>query len=420
MLSIFTTKFKGLHKNGAPLDLLATWRKTFDKASERETTLFQKMYCDEWFEFNTPQMSLTAEAIVGKYRLRFMATLLGDESPTPLRRSDGFDIWTKEIPRVGHKFPMPARNLRKLHEIYENPRLKEADKVRQIEKTLKHDVQDAYLGCKDVMDFIILTVMSNWGVCQFTPDVNNPGGRRYEVDYLMGESNKIMSAFNWTTANTKAGKIVPILFLAMLCADLRQRGIEPGEILMSQDLYFWLRMDQTTRLLAHGSDKQAQIVKESELTALLEENQIPKVTVITRKFGIDRDGVRKTLEPWNHNFIAIKPAGKIGEIQPAIEDSELIPEKDVDYIDAGNGIRIAKWCTGESTNQVAAEYTQGSGRLLPLITEIDAIICVQVRGMVEKVVPADEQGNERMYWTKYEYENGVAPTVDNSETLEEG
>ena len=420
MLSIFTTKFKGLHKNGAPLDLLATWRKTFDKASERETTLFQKMYCDEWFDWETPQMSLTAEAVVGKYRLRFMATLLGDESPTPLRRSDGFDIWTKEIPRVGHKFPMTARDLRKLTEIYENPRLKEADKVRQIEKTLKHDVQDAYLGCKDVMDFITLTIMSNWGVCQFTPDVNNPGGRRYEVDYLMGESNKLMSAFNWTSANTKAGKLIPILVLAMICADLRNRGIEPGEILMSQDLYFWLRMDATTRLLAHGTDKQAQVVTESELSALLTENQIPKITVITRKFAIDRDGARNTLEPWNHNFIAIKPEGKIGTIQPAIEDSELIPEKDVDYIDAGNGIRIAKWCTGESTNQVAAEFTQGSGRLLPLITEIDAIICLQVRGIVEKTVPADAQGNERFYWTKFEYENGTAPSVDNGDTLEEG
>ena len=318
MVSIFQT-FKGLHKNGAPLDLLATWRKTFDKASEREVALFQKMYCDEWFDWNTPQMSLTAEAIVGKYRIRFMATLLGDESPTPLRRSDGFDIWTKEIPRVGHKFPMAARDYRKLLEIYENPRLKEADKVRQIEKTLKHDVQDAYLGCKDVMDFITLTVMSNWGVCQFTPDVNNPGGRRYEVDYLMGENNKLMSAFNWTTANTAANKVQPILMLAMICADLRNRGIVPGEILMSQDLYFWLKMDATTRLMAHGTDKQAKVVTETEMKALLTENDIPEIKVITRKFAIDRDGVRKSLEPWNHNFIAIKPAGKIGEIQPAID-----------------------------------------------------------------------------------------------------
>lgn len=411
MKSIFAT-FKGLHKNGAPLDLLATWRKTFDKASEREVALFQKMYCDEWFDYNTPQMSLTADAVVGKYRMRFMATLLADESPTPLRRSDGFDIWSKEIPRVGHKFPMYARDYRKLLEIYENPRLKEADKVRQIEKTLKHDVQDAYLGCKDVMDFITLTAFSNWGVAQFDPQINNPGGRKFEIDYLMGEANKLMAAYNWTTANTKAGKVVPILVLAMICADLRNRGIVPGEILMSQDLYFWLRMDETTRLLAHGSDKKAQVVTESELSALLTENQIPKITVITRKFALDRDGVRNTLDPWNHNFIAIKPEGKIGEIQPAIEDSELMEEENVEYMDAGNGIRIAKWRTGESTGQVAAEYTQGSARLLPCITEIDAIVCLQVRGITEKEVPADANGNERYYWTKAEYDGATETIVE--------
>ena len=203
---------------------------------------------------------------------------------------------------------------------------------------------------------------------------------------------------------------MPILVLAMICADLRNRGIEPGEILMSQDLYFWLRMDPTTRLLAHGSDKQAQVVTESEFKSLLTENNIPAVTVITRKFAIDKDGQRNTLDPWDHNFIAIKPAGKIGEIQPAIEDSELMEEENVDYMNAGNGIRIAKWRTGESTNQVAAEYTQGSARMIPCFTEIDAILCIQVRGFVEKEVPADANGNERMYWTKYEYENNVAPS----------
>ena len=54
MKSIFST-FKGLHKDGKPLDFLATWKKTFDKASERETTLFQKMYCDSWFTTTRPK-----------------------------------------------------------------------------------------------------------------------------------------------------------------------------------------------------------------------------------------------------------------------------------------------------------------------------------------------------------------------------
>lgn len=403
MKSIFST-FTNLHKDGAPLDLLATWRKTFDKASEREVALFQKMYTDNWFTYNTPQMSLTAEAIVGKYNIRFMATLVGDESPTPLRRSDGFDVWTKEIPRVGHTFVMFARDFRKLMEVYESPRLKEADKVKQIEKTLRHDVQDAYLGCKDTQDFIVLMALSNWGVAQFVPEINNPGGRAYEVDYSMPENNKIVSAVNWITANTAAGKLNPILFLSTLCSDLRARGIEPGEICMSQQLYSWLRMDETTRLLAHGSDKKAQTVTTSELTALLTENQIPAITVIQRKMGIAPDGKRKAIQPWNDNFIAIKPAGVIGEIQPAIEDSELIEEDNVDYIDAGNGIRISKWRTGASNGQVAGEYTEGAARLLPLITEIGQIVCVQVRGIEEKPIASDTTtGVAPMYRTLAEY-----------------
>lgn len=412
--SIYTT-FKGLHKAGSPLDLLATWRKTFDKASEREVALFQKMYTDGWFTYNTPQMSLTAEAIVGKYNIRFMATLIGDESPTPLRRSDGFDVWTKEIPRFGHKFVMFARDYRKLMEVYENPRLKEADKVKQIEKTLTHDIQDAYLGCKDAMDFVVLMAFSNWGIAQFKPELNNPGGRSYEVDYSMPENNKIVSAVNWTTANTKAGKLTPILFLSALCSNLRDRSIEPGEILMSQQLYTWLRMDETTRLLAHGSDKKAQVVTTSELSALLTENQIPSITVIQRKMGISPDGDRKAINPWNDNFIAIKPAGVIGEIQPAIEDSELIEEDDVDYINAGNGIRISKWRTGASQGQVAGEYTEGAARLIPLITEIGQIVCCQVRGIEEKPVELDENGIAPLYLTKQQYE--ALPTTAALETV---
>ena len=405
--SIFTT-FTGLHKAGSPLDLLATWRKTFDKASEREVALFQKMYTDGWFTYNTPQMSLTAEAIVGKYQIRFMATLLGDESPSPLRRSDGFDVWTKEIPRVGQTFVMFARDYRKLMEVYENPRLKEADKVKQIEKTLTHQMQDAYLGCKDVMDFIVLIAFSNWGVAQFVPAINNPGGRAYEVDYTMPDANKLVSVLNWTTANTKAGKLNPILFLSVLCAALRARGIEPGEILMSQELATWLRMDSTTRLLAHGTDKQAQTVTKSEFSALLEENEIPPITVIQRKMGISPDGKRQAIEPWNPNFIAIKPAGVIGEIQPAIEDSELIEEENVDYLNAGNGIRISKWRTGASTGQTAGEYTEGAGRLLPLITEIGQIVCLQVRGITEKEAAVDANGTTTYYRTKADYDAAVA------------
>lgn len=382
MKSIYAT-LTGLHREGKPLDFLAMWKKTFDKASEREVKLFQEMYCDKFCDFNTPQMSLTAEGVQGKYRLRFMATLIGDESPTPNRRSDGFDIWTGEIPRVGHKFPMKAKEYRKLLETYKNPFLKEQDKVKAIEKTLRNAMQDAYLGCKDVMDYILLRSLSNWGVCQFTPSINNPGGRAYEVDYSMPEANKLVSVYNWNKTNTAAEKVSPIEQLAEICSDLRNRGVEPGEILMAQDLYFWLKRDALTRLLVHGTDKKAMSVTETQFKDLLSENQIPAISVVTRKMAQDVNGERTEVEPWQHNYICIKPAGKIGEIQPAIEDNELMEEENVEYMNAGDGIRIAKWRTGDSTSQVAAEYTQGSARMIPIITEIDQIVCFQVRGITE-------------------------------------
>lgn len=122
---------------------------------------------------------------------------------------------------------------------------------------------------------------------------------------------------------------------------------------------------------------------ETEFKNLLSENQIPAITVVTRKMAQDVDGNRTTVEPWQHNYICIKPAGKIGEIQPAIEDNELMEEENVEYMNAGDGIRIAKWRTGDSTSQVAAEFTQGSARMIPIITEIDQIICFQVRGITE-------------------------------------
>lgn len=410
MKSIFAS-FKGLNKDGKPLDLLATWKKTFDKASEREVTLFQKMYCDEWFDYETPQMDLTADYVVGKYNIRFMATLLADESPTPNRRSDGFDVWTEEIPRVGHKFPMKARDYRKILSVYENPRIKESAKVKAIEKTLTHDIQDAYLGCKDVMDFIILAALSNNGVAQFKPDINNPGGRSYEVDYRMSEENKIVSTYNWTDANAKAGNVNPILILSLICSNMRNRGIEPGEILMSQDLYFWMRNNYATRLMWYGKDKVDKTVNKTDFESLLSENEIPAVTVVKRKMGIDKDGKRNAIEPWNHNFIAIKPSGKIGRIQPAIEDNALMEEEGVDYMDAGNGMRIAKWRTGESTNQQAAEFTQGSWRAIPLIEEINQIYCIQVRGYEEKIVK-DTYGTILSYVTKAEYDKGSANVIN--------
>jgi hypothetical protein len=397
MRSIYST-FTGLHNvEGKPLDFLAAWKKTFDKASEREVILFQKMYSDEYLEYEAPQLSLTAEGLMGKYHFRVMATVLANESPTPLRRSDGFDLWTKEIPRVGHKFFMKVSTYRKLLEVYKSPYLKEPQKVKQIEKTLKNDMQNSYLGCKDYVDYVLLTALSNWGVCRFKPELNNPGGREFEVDYMMEDANKLVSALLWSKANSKAGKLDITLLLTQIVTLFKAKGITYKEMMMAPELISFMRMDEGIRTAIFGNDKKAKIAKLTELNEYLSENELPPVKEIKRLVAIEKDGEAEPNDPWNHNMIVFIPEsenGKLGVVQPSIEDSELMEEENVDYMDAGNGIRISKWRTGDSTGQQTGEYTQGAARLLPIITEINAVVALQVRGFEEKaslVANADDK-----------------------------
>lgn len=366
-----------------PVDLLATLRIFFEKGTLQNKTLFEQLYVDRWFDYNLPQMDLTAEAIMASYKVRFMASIIGNDSATPLRPTDGFKTFTGEIPRMGHRFPMSAKKLRKMLSILEasSKRYSDQAKFNEVYKMLMGDVREAYLGCKDTADHIILQALSNGGEAQFTPQLNNPDGRIFKIDYGMPERNKKKAAKNWTKEN--AASINPFEELAEIKYEFDSYGITFGEILVAPALYAWIINNPNVRKAIKGSDKSGQPVTPAELNNMLEQFELPQITRINKRNAVAKDGKRgETLvNPFNENTIVLKPAGVIGEVQPAFEDNAIIPEKDVEYVDAGNGIRVAKWQVGESSGQKAGEYTQASWRALPIITEIDGIVNYQVRGI---------------------------------------
>ncbi len=366
-----------------PVDLLSTLRIFFKKGSLQNKTLFEQLYVDRWFDYNLPQMGLTAEAIMASYKVRFMASVIGNDAATPLRPTDGFKTFTEEIPRLGHRFPMSAEKLRKMLAVLEasSKRYTDQQKFNEVYKLLVGDVREAYLGCKDTVDHIILQALSNAGVAQFKPQLNNPDGRTFRIDYGMPERNKLKATKNWTKEN--AASINPFEELAEIKYEFENYGILFGEILMAPALYAWFINNPNVRRAIKGNDKSAQAVTPAELNAMLQQFDLPTITKINKRNAIAKDGKRSEtlINPYNDNVIVFKPAGKIGEVQPAFEDNAIIPEKDVEYVDAGNGIRVAKWQVGESTGQKAGEYTQASWRALPIITEIDGIVNYQVRGI---------------------------------------
>lgn len=375
--------FSRVNLPAVPVDLINTLRIFFEQGTLANKTLFEQLFVDKWMNYNLPQMDLTADAIMATYNVRFMASMIGNDAATPTRPSDGFKTFSNEIPRMGHKFPMSAKKLRKMLSIMEasNKRYTDQQKFNEIYKILMGDVRDAYLGCKDTADHILLQALSNKGVAEFTPTLNNPDGRKFKVDYNMPKRNQMQASKNWIDDN--AGTVNPFEELAAVKYQFESYGITFGEICCSPAVYAWLINSPAVRRAIKGTDKSGQAVTAQELNMMLEQFELPHITKIVKRNAVAEDGKRKgeLVNPWNDNMIVFKPAGKIGEVQPAFEDNAIIPEPDVQYVDAGNGIRVAKWQTGESSGQKAGEYTQASWRALPIITEIDGIVNYQVRGI---------------------------------------
>lgn len=380
--SIFADAQNGLLRNLKPLDLIGFMQILFDKYEEAEVAKFTPMLVDKYFNYNPVQMGLTVDALMGQYNFRVMASVLGNESDTPLRGSTGFSAWTHEIPRIGHKYAMEATRLRQLYQVLESVRTTDTAKIRQLQDTIFNNVQDAYLGCKDTLDYIFLNALFHEGVTTFTTSFNNPQGpASFVIDYEMPSDNKKKATDYgsvWTKANSDAGNLSIFETLQDIVHEMEDKGIAVGEMMMSPKTFVLMQRDKVVRKMVYGNDKSTALVTIPDMNAALTAYGLPPITQVTRKMAIERDGKRSLVNPLLNNsedseHIVFLPTGTIGEIQPAVEDSDLIPEENVSYINSNDGIKVSQWSVGDSTGQKPTEFTQAAGRLLPIITEIKGI-----------------------------------------------
>lgn len=384
MKSIFSTFKINDVKTGKPIDLIGTMQIMFDKATLENKTLWEQTYVDRWFDFRPPQLGLTAEGIMGKYSVRIRASIIGNDADTPLRAGRGFELWNGEIPRVRHKFKTDAKTLRTMLMVYENNRINPVQKLKEIQKCLFGDYKDAYLGCKDVADEIILKALSGGGMAIFDPAIDNPEGRKYLVDYGMPEENKQMvdSDKEWTEENIDNAAIDAVRILQKIVYEYANKGVTFDALLMAPVTKYRMMRSIGLRTGYLGKDKNTRSLTEDEFSAYLKSMKIPNIIEINKRTAYQKDGIPTNINPWNDDVIAFIPKtddGKLGEVQPAFEDNAIMPDPQVQYTDAGDAIRIAKWTTGESTGQQAAEYTQGSWRAVPIISCINGIVNLKVR-----------------------------------------
>ena len=351
----------------------------FDQASEQHVTLFGKTYIDDWFTYELPQFGLSVDELVGKYHLRVMASVIADKSLPPTRRWEGLQNYHGEIPRIGHKVIMDVDQLRKTQQYLESRRISDEAKKRKLLDTMIGNTRDVVLGVKDTLDFIVLSAMFNGGIVEFN-EFNNPEGIRYTTNYLMPEANKLKAHTAWTDEALKNGTIDPVEEFLSVIQKFKNK-VQFESILVSPTLRYKILRSKMLRLAIRGVDKAATPVRDDELNAELGRLGIPPIQEITKANDVLKDGIRQEVTPINDDTAVFKPVGKLGIIQPAFEDNEIVEEDNVSYANMENGIRTAQWKVGESTGQVAGEYMQASTRALPIFQAINGIVNYKVNNL---------------------------------------
>lgn len=356
-------------------DLTKVVQIAFDKASENQKQLFSNSFVDELFDWDIPQYGLTFQELIGKYQLTMLASIIGDSAATPLRAVDGASVYTGEIPRIGHKYVMQANKVRELLQMLETTRITDKVKMQKLQDTMFANVGEAVKGVKDRLDHIILQALSNDGVAAFTA-TNNPDGRRFSIDYLMPATNKRKCSVVWSIANLATAD--PFTDIANVVNAYKGK-IEFGKILMSNETMLLFTRFTTVKKALFGTDKAATPLMLPYLNEQMQRYGMPIIEVVNKQNAVLVNGARTVVNPWNAERIAFIPAGKIGTVKTAFEDSQIMPETGVSYstYDRGN-IVVSQWMTGDSKGEATAEFTQASTRAVPVITAIDGIVSLDI------------------------------------------
>lgn len=361
-------------------DLTRLVQLTFDQASEKQKQLFATAYVDQFMDWDTPQYGLTFNEIIGTFKLTVLASVIGDTAATPLRSSDGAGTYQGSIPRIGHKFPMEASKVRELLQMLETQRISDTAKMQKLRDTMFANVAEAVKGVKDRLDFITLSALSNDGIVTFN-ESNNPDGRRFQIDFELPEDNISKVKAIWNEANLLTAD--PFADLAKVVNDNKGK-VEFGSILMDNETLLLLARFKAVKQAIYGTDKINTPLMLPYMNEQFQRYGLPAIQVINKRNNVLVDGKRTVVNPWNKNRVVFVPAGKIGIVKTAFEDSQIMPEENVSYstYDRGN-IVVAQWRTGESKNEMSAEMTQASTRAMPVFTSIDGIASLNIAEAAE-------------------------------------
>lgn len=347
----------------------------FDAVSELNKRLFDNVIFEKYLDWDTPQIGLTFEELIGQYNISVAAPTIGDSSKEAILGTNGLETLSESILVHAITLPMSIQDYRKVLALLDSKSIPDKVKAQQLVTLMWGNVETVVKSVLGKIDMIFLRALSNEGVFTLDDTTNPEGGVRGSISFNQPAGNIATSTTAWTPANKATVDCFDDIFSVISAA---QDKVVFGEILCSPQLIAYMCSSANIKKMIWGNDKSARMVMPKDLNAYMQENGFPVFTPIRRTVMVQDHNQRTPYTPWNVQNMVFVPAGKLGIVKNAFTNNELKPEPGVAYSNY-NRIRVSQWGVGETQNSNGVEFTKAEAFALPVITEMNGIYTLKTQ-----------------------------------------
>ncbi|MBP1165042.1 hypothetical protein JOE44_001926 [Chryseobacterium sp. PvR013] len=337
--------------------------KRMDKFKTREFT--------KYLTWDTPQVDLSFKDVIGSTKFDTIASVVGEDSTSPVRSRAGLGTFQGAIPTISHKYLMKKSDYRNYVTLQNMGNVDDDSKKKQIIDLIFNDIQFAANGCTGRLDVMFLQGLST-GMIDLSA-TGNPDGVAYgQIPVGLPTENVIETSKVWSDSTA-----TPLDDFEAVTDAAQSKGNDAFEkMIMTRTTFNKLKNStQIQNIFKNTVGKVPVLVTLDNLNEYLKSNGLPVIELQTSLFNIEEDGVTRAFRAFADDVIVFVPAGNLGKVKNAlVVEGDLTKVSGHSYANVDK-VKIAKWSETEPFN----EFTRGELLAIPSLTAIDAVYHLKLK-----------------------------------------
>jgi len=316
------------------------------------------------------------------------ADVVAMDSSLPLKIRDSIKKADGDIPKIGMKLYLNESTMNEL-----NILLATGGADAEIIRKLFADSDKCISGIWERLEYMFLQGLST-GFISIT-DEDTPG-TAIRVNFGHPDSNKYGVTKPWDDASAK-----PIDDIENVVSAARINGDVVRYILMDRNTFNLFKAnaqvkEQYAFYLGYTGSNVPAVPSIEKANEFLTANQGVEIMVIDRPVQVEKDGKRKSVNPWEAGAVVFLTDMMVGTLTYGKLAEETFQDKSVDYQKVDDFILVSKY----HKNDPIKEFTSAQALVIPVINNIDSIYIMDT---TEAATDAQTEGDANFDYKGTEY-----------------